>query len=105
MQEQLIYTDYFDKKYLEYLSERYEYIIKAKDKFLSGWGVSNDKTHIQLILVKDQEELNSILSDLKTDKSFGYINYYPLNKYFYKDILSLKNRYHYTLRNDWKRYK
>ena len=62
----------------------YKYIIKAKDKFLSGWGNSEHKTHVQIILCRTSKELNLILRDLESDKTFNYItwNYLEYNNLY-----------------------
>lgn len=78
----------------------YKYIIKAKDNFLSGWGNSANKTHIQIILCRTREELEIILRDLRSDKTlshitWNYLEYSNLYNYIYKKS--------YTIRNDWTR--
>lgn len=97
----MIYLDFFNKDTLKEISKDYKYIIKANDNFLSGWGASTNKKHIQLILAKDEQEKERILHRLYTDNTFNYINWYPLNNKWYNNILALRNRYHYTLRNDF----
>lgn len=78
----------------------YKYIIKAKDNFLSGWGSSANKTHVQLILCRTSEELELILEDLRSDKSFSYVNWSLLE---YKNIYNYTYNKTYTIRNDWTR--
>lgn len=97
--------NFFDKEDLNYLSSEYKYIIKAKDKLFSRWGLAENKTHIQLILAKDIEEKDAIINDIERDKTFSHVNWYPLEKCFYKNILQLRSKYSYTLRNDWTRHK
>ena len=82
--------------------EGYKYIIKAKDKFLSGWGESENKSHIQLIAAKDEEEKSKILQDLYKDKSFQYVTYFIIPQENDK-IIKLSYKYSYTIRNDWTR--
>ena len=82
--------------------EGYKYIIKAKDKFLSGWGEAGNKSHIQLIGAKDEEEKSKILQDLYKDKSFQYVNWYMIPQENDK-IIKLSYKYSYTIRNDWTR--
>ena len=96
-----IYMENVNKKDIEDLKKLgYKYIIKAKDNFLSGWGNSANKTHIQLILCKTSKELELIIEDLKSDKSFSYVTW---------DLLEYKNIYNYTykktftIRNEWPR--
>lgn len=80
----------------------YKYIIKATDKFLSGWGESENKSHIQLIAAKDEEEKSKILQDLYKDKSFQYVNWYMIPQENDK-VIKLSYKYSYTIRNDWTR--
>lgn len=82
--------------------EGYRYIIKAKDKFLSGWGKAENKSHIQLIACKNEIELNTILNDVRNDDSFNYVNWYRIPQENDK-IIKLSYRYSYTIRNDWTR--
>ena len=80
----------------------YKYIVKTKDKFLSGWGNAGNKSHIQLIACKTQEELNTILNDVRSDKSFSYVNWYMIPTENDK-LIKLSYKYSYTIRNDWSR--
>ena len=82
--------------------EGYRYIIKAKDKFLSGWGEAGNKSHIQLIAAKDEDEKSKILHDVNKDKSFQYVNWYMIPQENDK-IIKLSYKYSYTIRNDWTR--
>lgn len=79
----------------------YKYIIKASDKFLSGWGYANNKKHIQLIACKTIEEKETILHDLYNDKSFNYINWYSIDDI--REIKAIARNKSYTIRNDWTR--
>ncbi len=89
--------------YLNQLNmEGYRYIIKAKDKFLSGWGNSTGKSHIQLIACRNEIELNTILNDVKNDDAFNYVNWYRIPNENDK-IIKLSYKYSYTIRNDWTR--
>ena len=89
--------------YVNYLSmNNYKYIIKARDKLLSGWGEAAGKTHIQLIACKTEKEKDTILKDLYNDKSFTHINWYMI-PYESKKVIQLSYRYSYTIRNDWTR--
>ena len=78
----------------------YKYIIKAKDKFLSDWGDSANKTHLQIILCRTIKELELILKDLRNDKSFSYVTWNYLE---YKYIYNYTYKKSYTIRNDWTR--
>jgi len=89
--------------WLNWLSmNNYKYIIKASDKFLSDWGQSTNKKHIQLIACKDEKEKSTILNSLYNDKTFNYINWYII-PYENDNIIKLSYRYSYTIRNDWSR--
>lgn len=79
----------------------YKYIIKAQDKFLSGWGYAENKKHIQLIGAKDENEKYKILNDLYNDKCFNYVNWcYIQDKQTIYNYIRNKT---YTIRNDWTR--
>lgn len=89
--------------YLSFLTmNNYKYIIKANDKFLSGWGEAKSKKHIQLIACKTEKEKDHILQDLRNDKTFNYINWYIIPNENDK-IIKLSYKYSYTIRNDWSR--
>jgi hypothetical protein len=89
--------------YVNYLTmNNYKYIIKANDKFLSGWGQSTNRKHIQLIACKTEEEKDHIIEDLTKDNAFNYINWYYIPNENDK-IIKLSYRYSYTIRNDWSR--
>jgi hypothetical protein len=77
----------------------YKYIVKAKDKFLSGWGKSGPAGHIQLIAAKDIKEVELIMDDLKKDKTFNYIDYQFISNY--KAINNYTRGKSFTIRNDW----
>lgn len=79
----------------------YKYIIKAQDKFLSGWGKAGNKKHIQLIACKTPQERETILEDLRKDNSFGYVNWYSITDW--KRIFNSIRNKSYTIRNDWTR--
>ena len=93
----------YSKKDLILLSTHYKYIVKATDGFLSGWGNSTSKKHIQVILCKDEHEKDLILNDVYKDNTLHYVNWYPLTNSFYQNILSLQCKYDVSLRNDWTR--
>lgn len=93
----------FNLKDLKELSKDYNYIVKANDKFLSGWGEAKNKKHIQLILCKTIEEKERIFNDLQKDNTFNYVNWYPLSESWFNNILQLKYKYSVSLRNDWSR--
>lgn len=78
----------------------YKYIIKANDKFLSGWGNSRYKTYVQIILCRTSEELDIILNDLRNDKDFSYVNWNYLE---YKNVYNYIYKKSFTIRNDWTR--
>ena len=79
----------------------YKYIVKASDKFLSGWGLSSGKKHIQLIACYDVDERETVLRDLYNDNTLNYINWF-----YIKDYTSIYNTTYnktFTIRNDWSR--
>ena len=83
------------------INQGYKFVIKAEDKFLSNWGLSENKKHLQLILCKTEEEKDIILKDLYQDNNFKYINWYYIN-----DLQSIYNTTRgktWTLRNNWSR--
>ena len=85
----------------ELKEQGYNYIIKANDKLLSGWGCATGKKHIQLIACKTIEEKYTILYDLYDDESFNYINWYYIDDI--KQIKAIARGKSYTIRNDWTR--
>lgn len=107
MEKEYIYLKQFTRNDLEKLSEKYAYIVTCKDKFLSNWVsnwyMSEKASHYHLILCKDEKEKDIIYKDVDTDNSFAYVNYYPLKKCFFNNILNYQKRYDITLRNDWTR--
>lgn len=92
---------YFNKKDLEEYAKEYEYIVFTHDKFLSNWGNTKDKEHYQFILCKDLKKKDSVLNYLNNNDSFNYINWYPLKKTFFKNIMQKSYKCSYTIRNDW----
>lgn len=96
-----ILKDDVNKKDIEEFKKLgYKYIIKAKDNFLSGWGNSANKAHIQIILCRTTNELYTILRDLRNDNSFCYVNWHYLE---YKNVYNFIHNKSYTIRNDWTR--
>lgn len=96
-----IYMENVTKKDIEEFKKLgYKYIIKAKDKFLSAWGDSANKPHLQIILCRTSKELELILKDLRSDKSFDYVVWNYLE---YKYIYNYTRNKTYTIRNDWTR--
>ena len=81
----------------------YKYIVKATDKWLSGWSgtVTENKKHIQLIVAYNVDELNKILADVKSDNTFNYIDWNYINNY--SNIYGWTRGKSYTVRNDWTR--
>ena len=71
----------------------YKYIVKAQDKFM--------KKHIQLIACKTPQERETILQDLRNDKTFNYVNWYSIQDR--KSIYNTIRNKTYTIRNDWTR--
>lgn len=98
----LIYTNEELTKNLKLaINQGYKFVIKAQDKFLSNWGLSENKKHLQLILCKNEKEKDIILKDLYQDNNFKYINWYYIN-----DLQSIYNTTRgktWTLRNNWSR--
>lgn len=78
----------------------YKYIIKAQDKFLSGWGGAENKKHVQIIACRTIEEKDKILRDLHNDNTMSYVNWHLLDK---KNIYNFIRNKSYTIRNDWTR--
>lgn len=103
MMNKHVYLNQFTKKDLEKLSETYAYIVTCKDKFLSDWDLIGKDSHYQLILCKNEKEKDLVYKDVDTDKTFAYVNYYPLKKCFFSNILNYQKRYDVSLRNNWTR--
>lgn len=83
------------------INQGYKFVIKGQDKFLSGWGLSENKKHLQLILCKTEEEKDIILKDLYQDNSFKYVNWYYINDL--QGIYNTTRGKTWTLRNNWSR--
>ena len=79
----------------------YKYIIKAQDKFLSGWGCAENKKHVQLIACRTETERDAIEQDLKHDATFNYVNWCSI--YNTNTIYNFIRNKSYTIRNDWTR--
>ena len=79
----------------------YKFIVKAQDKFLSGWGHSTNKKHVQLIACQTYDELETIKRDLYNDKAMSYINWWFINDT--TSIINATRNKTFTIRNDWTR--
>ena len=78
----------------------YNFIVKAKDNFLSNWGESENKAHVQLIALQTYDEVCKLVNYMLTHKNeFSYVNYYKITDE--KLIKSTIRNKTYTLRNDW----
>lgn len=93
--------NYFNKKDLLEYAKEYEYIVFAHDKFLSNWKDANKKEHYQFILCKNLMKKDSVINYLENEKSFNYVNWFPLKEYFFKNIIQKSYKCTYTIRNDW----
>lgn len=101
--ETKVYSNESLKENLKILANMgYKYIVKANDKFLSGWGNSGVNGHIQLIAAKDWQDAEAIIYDLEKDKGFNYIDYQLINNY--KNIKNYTRNKSFTIRNDWTRH-
>lgn len=90
------------KKTVNKLKEMgYKYIVKATDKWLSGWGGAENKKHVQLIACYDNKELDAILKDVRNDNTFNYIDWNYMSNY--SSIYGWTRGKSWTLRNDWTR--
>ena len=79
----------------------YKYVVKACDKWLSGWGGAENRKHIQIIACYDVEELNAVKRDVQNDNSFNYIDWNYINNY--SSIYNWTRGKSYTIRNYWTR--
>lgn len=79
----------------------YKYIVKVQDNFLSGWGLSSGKKHIQLIACINSEEVQVIRQDIENDETLSYFNYWRISDK--KNILQATRGKSYSIRNDWTR--
>ena len=79
----------------------YKYVVKAQDKFLSGWGLSRGSKHIQLIACYDSMERENVYRDLQHDNYMNYVNWYRIDDF--KGIYSATYNKTFTIRNDWSR--
>lgn len=76
----------------------YKYFVKAKDKFLSGWGVAEHKTHMQIVICKTMEDVNKMINYFDNDNYYNYVNFNYLD---YKSIYRCIYNKSFTLRNRW----
>lgn len=79
----------------------YNFVVKAKDGFLSGWGGSGKNGHIHLILCRDMYQLDIVLNDLRKDNSMLYIDWQRIENI--DKIIAYTRNKSFTLRNDWTR--
>lgn len=56
---------------------KYNYIVKASDMFLSGWGLAKGKTANTLLLCETKQQALTAIE--KMDKCFKYKNWYNIN--------------------------
>ena len=102
MKEYVCRTNENLKENINILKEMgYKYIVKACDKWLSGWGGAENKKHVQLIACKDNKELDAILKDVRNDNTFNYIDWNYISNY--SNIYGWTRGKSWTLRNDWSR--
>ena len=102
MKYNYIYSECNLKENLQELKDMgYQYIVKAQDKFLSGWGSSRNSKHIQLIACYDTYEKEIVLRDLYSDDFMNYVNWYKIDDY--KGIYNATYNKTFTIRNDWSR--
>lgn len=55
---------------------RLNYIVVATDKVLSGWGRAESRIHKQIIVCRDFEQTRRVMTNLRRDGSFTYINWF-----------------------------
>lgn len=101
MKKLIIENENLTKNVKELQEMGYKYIVKAQDKFLSGWGYSTDKKHVQLIACRDMDQLEKIKHDLYNDKTMSYINWCYINDM--QTIYNYTRNKTFTIRNDWTR--
>jgi hypothetical protein len=78
----------------------YTYIIKAQDKFLSGWGYAKNNKHVQLIATT-KDTLQTTLNDLYNDNTMLYVNFYRIENL--NNIIATTRNKTFSVRNDWTR--
>ena len=88
----------FDKQFIENLRDEYKYFVYARDNFLSKWGCAENKTHVQIILCRDDEETVDILKRLTNDKTFSYVNWHILD---YPTLCKTVKNKSFSIRNDF----
>ena len=101
MKKLIIENDNLTKNVKELQEMGYKYIVKAKDKFLSGWGKSGTNGHVQLIACRNMDQLEKIKHDLYNDKTMSYINWCYINDI--QTIYNYTRNKSFTIRNDWTR--
>ena len=101
MKKLIIENENLTKNIKELQEMGYKYIVKAQDKFLSGWGYANNKKHVQLIACRDIEQLEKIKRDLYNDSTMNYVNWCYINDM--QTIYNYARNKTFTIRNDWTR--
>lgn len=76
----------------------YKFFVKANDKFMPGWGLAKDKTHIQIVLCKNIDDVNKMMNYFKNDNSFNYANFGYLD---YKTLYNCIRNKSFSIRNKW----
>jgi type I site-specific restriction endonuclease len=74
---------------------KYNYVVKATDKFMSGWGCAENMTAKTIIFCETKEQAQRCISLM--DNSFKYIHWYNVN-YETLPINESLNKVIYTLR-------
>ncbi len=72
---------------------KYNYIVKATDNFMSGWGCAKDTSAISILLCETKEQAQRAMYLMEKD-SFKYINWFNINY----ETINLKSDYVYTIR-------
>ena len=80
------------------LQHDFKFWVKAKDKFLSGWGCAENRTHLQIVAVRTREEVDKMLRYFRSDKSYSYATFGLLSDYSLNSIIKGNS---YTIRTNY----
>lgn len=106
MEKEVINKDLSLRENLQNLQkEGYEYIVKATDKIMSGWGNAKGESHYQLVACKNSVERARIEQGFNYDKEFNRVTWYSIKNELDRIIKNYNSKSHTLwLDSDWTRF-
>lgn len=86
--KRILKVSYNESDFVDFDFNNYNYIIKATDKFMSGWGVAKNTKAKSIVFCKTMEEVRHAIDKMQKD-SFVYCNWYNIKHE--KPILKSEN--------------